>query len=154
MHKGNHVKVATNLGSPVERATRLFFTRMMTAVARTQQDEALSIAQIATAFLVDEAGSLRVSELSDKLGLSLSATSRMVDGLVERGLLRREEDPEDRRARVLTLTAKGQAFVDRLSEERMAVIRDVAQSLPESLAGGVIAGVSRIGAAIAPKRKK
>src|SRR5262249_19249189 len=154
MHIGNDMKFATNLGSPVERATRMFFTRMMTALARTQQDEALSVAQIATLFLVDQESSLRMSALSERLGLSLSATSRMADGLVERGLLRRDEDPEDRRARVLTLAPEGRAVVDRMSEERMSVVQEVARSIPESMASGVLAGVLRIGERIAPKPKR
>ncbi|MGZ5969486.1 MAG: MarR family winged helix-turn-helix transcriptional regulator [Polyangiales bacterium] len=133
------------MGSPVEAATRAFFTRMMTSLARTTKDEALSVGQIAAIFLVDQRGSARVSDIADALGLSLSATSRMTDGLVERDFFTRTEDPDDRRARVLGLTAAGRAFVEKLSEERMEVIRTFAATLPESLAGRVLSAIAHAG---------
>src|SRR5690242_4453598 len=40
---------------------------------------------------------LSLKQLGDQLGLSLPAVSRAVDGLVQRGLVTRTEDVEDRR---------------------------------------------------------
>lgn len=48
-----------------------------------------------------------LKEVSERLGLSLAATSRAADGLVRRGLVEREEDPGDRRARRLRLSSAG-----------------------------------------------
>ncbi|MCU0243030.1 MAG: MarR family transcriptional regulator [Vicinamibacteria bacterium] len=48
-----------------------------------------------------------VGELARRLALSHSRASRVVDGLVQRGLLRRRTAEHDRRAQTLGLTAKG-----------------------------------------------
>lgn len=52
-------------------------------------------------------GSLTSSELSEALGMSLPGVSRMVDGLVRRGVLTRIPSPEDRRSITLGLSARG-----------------------------------------------
>ena len=45
---------------------------------------------------------LPLSALSETLGLSGPAISRAVDGLVQRGEVKRTEDPRDRRSKLLT----------------------------------------------------
>ncbi len=59
-----------------------------------------------------------LSDLSKRTGATSSATSKIVDGLVERGFVKREMDPGDRRKITLCLTELGQA--DKDSVERMA----------------------------------
>lgn len=54
---------------------------------------------------------LRISELSDAVGLSLSRTSRVVDGLEARGLVARVACPSDARATNAHLTKAGLALV-------------------------------------------
>jgi DNA-binding MarR family transcriptional regulator len=129
------------LGGPVERFTRMMFTRIIAALARTLRDEALSIAQVAALHLIDQAGALRVTVLADELTLSASATSRLVEGLVQRDLVARDEDPDDRRAKVLTLTPAGRRFIERVSEGRLATIAGAAQDLPKELVARVLAAM-------------
>lgn len=50
---------------------------------------------------------LRMAELAARLGLSPSATTRLVDRLEQRGWLRREIPTEDRRAVTVHLTPQG-----------------------------------------------
>jgi DNA-binding MarR family transcriptional regulator len=45
--------------------------------------------------------------LSDRMGLSPSRGSRVIDHLIGKGLLRRMEDPDDRRTNVISITEKG-----------------------------------------------
>jgi len=63
-----------------------------------------------------ESGALRSQELAECLHTDPSTISRQVAGLVERGLVAREPDPDDRRAARLVLTAAGHTALD----ERMA----------------------------------
>src|SRR3954465_3842002 len=58
----------------------------------------LSISQIRILHLLTgpmESASLKT--IADEVGLSMPAVSRSVDGLVQRGLVTRTEDPKDRR---------------------------------------------------------
>jgi DNA-binding MarR family transcriptional regulator len=61
-----------------------------------------------------------VKALGEGLGLSLAAMSRAAEGLVQRGLVSRLEDTQDRRIKRLSLTASGRDIVQKLREVRMA----------------------------------
>jgi len=50
---------------------------------------------------------LRMAELGERVVLSRTRVSRVVDELVERGLVRKEEHPDDRRSSYAVLTAEG-----------------------------------------------
>ncbi|WP_438005960.1 MarR family transcriptional regulator [Sorangium sp. So ce321] len=129
------------LGSMFEQFTRMMFSRIIAGLARTLHEEDFSVAQIAALHLVDQEGPMRVTALATSLGLSASAGSRLADGLVQRGLLAREEDPEDRRAKTLALTALGRRFVDQASVERVRVIMETARSLPADVPAAVLSAV-------------
>jgi DNA-binding MarR family transcriptional regulator len=133
--------------TPIELFTRMMFTRIITALARLLRDEALSLPQIAALHLVDQAaGKLRLAELAELLGLSASATSRLVDGLVQRDLLGRAEDPEDRRNKSLTMTDAGHAFIRRIDADRAQTVLAVVETLPKALVTSIMAAVREFGA--------
>jgi DNA-binding MarR family transcriptional regulator len=73
---------------------------------------------------------LTVKELAEQLGLSLPGASRAVDALVSRELLRRREDPDDRRQKRLLATDSGRDALRRLDEARLAGIASFAATLP------------------------
>lgn len=56
-------------------------------------------------------GSLTVAAAAECLMLSHSAASRAVDRLVRDGYVRREENPDDRRQKLLTLAPQGEYLV-------------------------------------------
>lgn len=57
--------------------------------------------------LVDRSGGTRLTELSERAGITKQAMMQVVDSLQSRGFVRRTVDPEDARAKVVKLTAKG-----------------------------------------------
>ena len=61
--------------------------------------------------------------LAEVTGLSLPAISRAVDGLVQRGEVKRTEDPSDRRSKLLAVTARGRTTYERLASVRAAGVR-------------------------------
>jgi DNA-binding MarR family transcriptional regulator len=52
-------------------------------------------------------GTMRLRELSEHLRIAPRSTTEVVDGLEERGLVRRRPDPADRRATLIALTDQG-----------------------------------------------
>ncbi|MFL5856229.1 MAG: MarR family winged helix-turn-helix transcriptional regulator [Solirubrobacteraceae bacterium] len=70
-----------------------------------------------------------VKTLGDQLGLSLAAMSRAADDLVQRGLVDRVEDPDDRRIKRLSLTPAGNELVQKLIESRLAGVGEFVDSL-------------------------
>jgi MarR family transcriptional regulator, transcriptional regulator for hemolysin len=68
-------------------------------------------------------------DLADVLELQPISLVRLLDRLVEQGLLERRHDPRDRRANRLFLTAAGRQLVDDLDDLRDAISTDVLQDL-------------------------
>src|SRR4051794_20084746 len=56
----------------------------------------------------------QVGDLAEVFGVSVPSMSRAVDGLVKKRLATRVEDPSDRRARQVRITAKGKELVETL----------------------------------------
>jgi MarR family transcriptional regulator, transcriptional regulator for hemolysin len=69
-------------------------------------------------------------DLADVLELQPISLVRLLDRLVEHGLLERRHDPKDRRANRLYLTASGRQLVDDLDSLRDAIALDVLQDIP------------------------
>src|SRR4051794_25397588 len=70
-----------------------------------------------------------IKSLGDQLGISLPAASRAIDGLLKRGFITRTEAREDRRSKLIELTAEGRAITERLLEMRVGGINDFVASL-------------------------
>ena len=70
-------------------------------------------------------------DLADVLELQPISLVRLLDRLVEHGLLERRHDPKDRRANRLFLTAKGKKLVDDLDSLRDAIAIDMFHDLPD-----------------------
>jgi DNA-binding MarR family transcriptional regulator len=87
------------------------YEAMMHSVASAHAPEFLEVgvtmSQAKVLYLVQAAPSLRMSDLSARLGVSLSTVSGVVDRLVDQGLLNRWDDPADRRHVVLRITDAG-----------------------------------------------
>jgi MarR family transcriptional regulator, transcriptional regulator for hemolysin len=69
-------------------------------------------------------------DLADVLELQPISLVRLLDRLVEHGLLERRHDPRDRRANRLFLTASGRQLVDDLDSLRDSIAVDVLQEIP------------------------
>ena len=99
---------------------------------RAVGDLELSISQIRILYLLS--GPLEVASLktiADEVGLSMPAVSRSVDGLVQRGLVTRAEDPNDRRQKAVRATEQARELADRLVELRVAGITDFVTTLTD-----------------------
>jgi DNA-binding MarR family transcriptional regulator len=98
----------------------------------------LSFTQIKALCALEADGEERsVGALATSLGLSVAAMSRAVDGLFERGLVDREEDPDDRRMKRVRLTDAGLAVPRGLSEARLSALSDLMGSLDDEQAGAL-----------------
>jgi DNA-binding MarR family transcriptional regulator len=120
--------VSRDLGSVVRHllwsTNREFFTSL--------QDAGISFSQLKCLGLLAEAdGQLSLGALSEATGLSLPAISRAIDGLVRRGEVKRTEDPNDRRSKLLTVTARGRATYERLASVRAAGVRRFVEDLEQ-----------------------
>jgi DNA-binding MarR family transcriptional regulator len=92
----------------------------------------LSFTQIKALCALEADGEERsVKAMAQSLGISLPAMSRAVDGLFERGLVGREEDPADRRMKRVRLTPAGARVPRALNEARLSALKDLLRSLSD-----------------------
>lgn len=74
-------------------------------------------------------GACGVSEISERFDVTAAAASQLVDKLVHAGYLERTEDPGDRRARLLTLSARGKELIEQGIDERYRWMDELAGSM-------------------------
>ena len=86
------------------------FGRLAATVAR---ERGLISPERAKVLVRLSAGPLRAGELAQQCFLTPSATTELMEVLERDGLIRREDDPNDRRAVRCSLTAAGRREVDR-----------------------------------------
>ncbi len=116
---------------------REFFTSL--------QDAGISFSQLKCLGLLAEADEqLSLGALSEATGLSLPAISRAIDGLVQRGEVKRTEDPRDRRSKLLTLSARGRRTVERFQALRFAGVKRFVEGLPDDERAALAAGIGPI----------
>ena len=88
----------------------IFMRRSMHQVIRYSKQCGLSMPQVGALFQIHKGGG-GVSDVGDDLGVSSAAASQMLERLVQQDLVRRSEDPHDRRAKKLVLTEKGRQLM-------------------------------------------
>jgi DNA-binding MarR family transcriptional regulator len=75
----------------------------------------INFPQLRILFRVRAQPGIDLRTLAEQTGISASAASQQVDRLVDRGLLLRRDDPEDRRRLSLELTERGQQATGEIS---------------------------------------
>lgn len=94
-----------------------------------------------------------VKELAESMGLSLPGASRAADALLRRDWIAREEDPQDRRMKRLSITPEGAAVLRRVEEARMCGLIELIGRLPSEHLEALSAAVAPILADLEVERR-
>jgi DNA-binding MarR family transcriptional regulator len=97
----------------------------------------LSFTQLKALHLLLEGGDVNVKDVADRLGMSLPAMSRALDGLVQRGYVERHESTADRRARLVRLLPAGRAALDEIERGRISALEEFTGSLTDDERAGL-----------------
>jgi DNA-binding MarR family transcriptional regulator len=112
------------------------FLQRMFGLAQANAMDALvdldiSLSQARTMFVLAHIGEpVPISEIARRLGMSPAAAGRNVDQLVRLGVIERNESPDDRRVKLVSLSPSGLAMADQHIEHKRQAIRAVAERLP------------------------
>jgi DNA-binding MarR family transcriptional regulator len=88
------------------------------------------------AVLNDSRGPLRVTDVAERVGLSLPSASRLLARVTERGLISSETDERDRRALLVSLSDDGRNLLDEVLAIRRGLVRDALAGLNGDLHDG------------------
>jgi DNA-binding MarR family transcriptional regulator len=84
----------------------------------------LTVPQFRTLGFVNRNRGSSLCDVADHMGLTPPSASTLVDGLIERGMMTREEHPDDRRRVRLAVTSSGQAILEVSTRGTMAYLAE------------------------------
>ena len=109
----------------------------------------VTMAQCHTLLELEALDQVTLGELSGRMELDKSTLSRNVWGLVQAGHIRVAPHPGDRRAVVLTLTAKGRRTCAQINTVNDALFLRVIDALPAGAVDGIMAALESFARALA-----
>lgn len=115
----------------LQMADRLF-RELFPFVPNEWLDLDITMAQLKVLLVLYMNGPSRMTPLASGLGVSLATATGVLDRLVERGLVSRGQDPQDRRVVVCRLSPKGQAQLSDLWRVSRANARDLLRAMDPS----------------------
>jgi DNA-binding MarR family transcriptional regulator len=107
----------------------VFMHRSMRGWGLYAKSTGLSMPQFSVLMQLHHKGVCGVSDISERFDVTNAAASQLVDKLVQSGFIKREEDPQDRRAKLLNLTDKGKGLIQQGIEERYRWVDQLAERL-------------------------
>ena len=112
----------------------------------------LTVPQMRTLLFVTRRDGSSLSDVAEHIGLTLPSASRLVDLLVERGLLRRRTSSADRRRIVLAATSRGRSLMESVrAGVQTKVARRLADLSPD-VRVALIRGLEGLQLSFLPKR--
>ena len=114
----------------------------------------LTTPQLKVVLLLYLNGSARMSDLASSLGVSLATATGIIDRLVDRDIVERENSREDRRVVFCRLSSKGQELTDRLYTSGRERARQLLQGLDEDKLSKLDEALASLSGASFVKEKK
>jgi DNA-binding MarR family transcriptional regulator len=102
----------------VREWSEVFMSRSGHDFKRFMDETGLSFSQINVLMHLYHGRKCGISEIGVQLGITNPAASQTIDRLVNLGMIKRTEDPDDRRAKQLALTQEGRALIEKGFEAR------------------------------------
>ena len=81
--------------------------------------------------IIEHCKKTNIKDVSEALGMSSSAATQLVEGLVQSGYVVRRADPKDRRAVELALSLKGKKRIATMREKRLHEMAKVFDALSD-----------------------
>jgi DNA-binding MarR family transcriptional regulator len=97
--------------SALHEGLEIFLAHIIQDFMRFMKQQGLSTPQINALLHIYHAGECQVSDIGALAEVSNAAASQLVERLVQQGLVERQEDPVNRRTKILRLSEKGRRLI-------------------------------------------
>jgi len=121
--------------------TALFMRNSVRNFLHFSREKGVSMPQIGALFQIRRRGVCSVSDIGGELQITPAAASQMLETLVHLELVRRTEDPNDRRAKQIVLTEKGRKLLQESIHARQGWLHQLMQTLSPREQEQVVAGL-------------
>jgi DNA-binding MarR family transcriptional regulator len=136
------MQTSKQLSEVVREWAEVFMHRSMGDFKRFMDEAELSFSQVNVLMRLAHEGKGGVSRIGEEMGVTNAAASQAIDRLVQMGLVERTEDPEDRRAKRLALTAKGRAVIEKGIKARSKWVEGLTETLTPEQQDSIISALT------------
>lgn len=116
---------------PLSDALRDFYISTHRALDRLMKSQGASLARTKLLGYISRQDSVRSADIAEAFGQAPRTITEALDGLERDGLIRRDPDPQDRRAKRISITPAGIAAIEASEPSRRAFIDEVFGVLDE-----------------------
>ncbi len=125
---------------------RSVLSRLSRQLNRSAALEGLTPSQASALGLIAYRGPISIAEVTSLEGVNPTMMSRMVGYLDRRGLITRNQNPDDMRAGLVEATDDGHAMNERIRSQRAAVVAECLAGMPSSQQQLIIAALPALDA--------
>jgi DNA-binding MarR family transcriptional regulator len=115
--------------------------RMIRNELRSHRGSDMSVPQFRALLHINRNPGASLNSLAEHLGLTPPSTSKLVNDLVERGLVDREESSSDRRRITMNLTDPGKALLERSYQATQQRLIELFSGLSETECQAILEGM-------------
>jgi len=108
------------------------YLRLMRLMDRRMAEQGASFARTKLLLLLERNGPRRSTDIAEVFGHSPRTVTEAIDALEREGLVRRDPDPEDRRAKLVSITQEGRAAVASSEPVRQQLIDQIFGALSQA----------------------
>ncbi|MGI5853782.1 MAG: MarR family winged helix-turn-helix transcriptional regulator [Bacillota bacterium] len=98
----------------------------------SSRNEELSLKEIFVIEMLSRQGMASMSELAASLGVPFTTMASMVQRMVNKGYLQKEQSPEDRRVMMISLTPTGRQTSEQHREGLVSVVKELLATLDDT----------------------
>lgn len=120
-----------NVGRLLNNAVKRFESQILAHLEKAGHG-GLSLSHIAITRNLDLEGT-RATELARRAGITKQSAGELIAQLEQLALVERRPDPEDKRAKIVCFTPKGEAWLDAFRQALETAERDMAAQLGKTL---------------------
>ena len=126
----------------------LLFTNCQEKESRFVAEHEVSVVEFRCMRILYEFEQLTVNQLAEKMSLTSSRITRIIDGLVSKKIVNREISKTDRRFYDLSLTGKGKKLVKQLNEAYAKIHKEILSIIPDEHYDSMLEGITQLNNAV------
>lgn len=132
--------------STLDVSDKLFelYHRVHRLVNQSMTEEGVSLARSKFLFFLSKLGPCRSTDIAEALSFAPRTVTEAIDGLERDKLVLRKPDPEDRRAKIVSITEVGRMVMEAAEHPRRLLIEEIFSALDDEQLDQMYDIVSRL----------